>query len=68
MLRIRCGGDAILLMNGSRGRQTFDLEVVGVCQESNHRHGIIRFVFNVREDEHARLFGGRSDGKLTADE
>lgn len=55
------GRHAPLLMNRSRGDQALDIIVIGICQETHHRHGIVRFVLDIGEHEDARLLSRRGD-------
>ena len=40
--------------------QVFHVEVVGVGEEADQRHGVVRFVLDVDEHEDAGFFGGQN--------
>jgi hypothetical protein len=57
------GAHLVLHPRGCGGDQPFDVEVVGVDEEPDHRHLIVRLVGDVGHHDNALLFDVRIDAR-----
>jgi hypothetical protein len=65
-----CGRDLGALVDGGRGDQAFDVEVVRVGEKPHERHGVVGLVLDVGEHEDAGFSagGGADEAEAAAEQ